>query len=148
MPMIAINGRWRFVGLKAAMMASVSSFEIAAAAPASIAGGKERVQPAPIAKSNAAAPKSACNVSLLFTDNRPLTGIKVVSTTAGRSYRSYHRDPAGWAPCFQTLGKPTGLKNMSPVAKLPLGPCCIGILLTFCAIFVPMIRCWERYAKA
>ena len=66
-PTTATSGRWRFGGLKAAIVASASSSAIGGAAPTVDAGGNERIQAAPAAARSAAAPKPLRNANRLFT---------------------------------------------------------------------------------
>jgi hypothetical protein len=56
MPTIAIIGRGRFGGFKAAIVASASDFSIGGPGPAAGAAGSEKIQATPAVARSAAAP--------------------------------------------------------------------------------------------
>src|SRR5882757_10919795 len=66
MPTIAISGRRRFGGFKAAMVASASSFAIVGAVAKAVAEGRVKIQTPPIITKAAAAPKPPHNTSRHF----------------------------------------------------------------------------------
>ena len=82
-PMIAISGRWRFGGFRAANVASASTCAIGGAAPAGGAGGSESIQAAPIITGSVAAPKPLHNKSRLFMAISELPHRLVVGNKVG-----------------------------------------------------------------
>src|SRR5688500_8490083 len=68
---MAISGRWRFGGLRAAIVASASSSAIGGGgAPTAGAGGSESIQAPPIARRSAPAPKPLSMRSRMFMATR------------------------------------------------------------------------------
>ena len=65
--MIAISGRWRYGGFKAAIVASASRLGIGGAAPAAGVRGRERITP-PIVTRSTAAPRMLRKTSRLLME--------------------------------------------------------------------------------
>ena len=91
MPTIAISGRWRFGGFKAAIVASASSCAIGGAAPAAGAGGSERIQAPPIVTRSAATPKPLHKTSRLFMAPWPDVSSYVFDTETRAVITGKHR---------------------------------------------------------
>jgi hypothetical protein len=84
MPMMAISGRWRFGGFKAAIVASRSSCAIAGGAATEGVIGSEKIQPAPITANSAAAASTPHNRSRKFIVRR----LSLHASSIGFSYNA------------------------------------------------------------